>query len=81
MYFVISSSTSSSYCLKMYKITNSLKKKANALFGSISSVFVSVATVVRSDLSSHGKVIRNARAVPDSVFISVMKVLWPPGIC
>lgn len=27
MYFVISSSTSSSYCLKMYKMTNSLKKK------------------------------------------------------
>lgn len=63
----------------MYEITNSLKKEfPKALFGSISSVFVTVATVVRSD---HGKVIRNVCAVPETVFIFVMKVLWPPGIC
>lgn len=47
----------------------------------MSSVFATVATVVRLDLSTHGKVIRNACTVPETVFVFVMKVFWPPGIC
>lgn len=45
---------------------------SKALFGSISSVLV--ATIVRSDLSAHGKVIRNSCPVPETVFISVMEL-------
>lgn len=37
----------------------------------ISSVLV--ATVVRSDLSAHGKVIRNSCPVPEMAFTSVME--------
>ena len=52
-----------------------------ALFGGICSEFFNIATVVRSDFSAHGKVIRHACAVLATVFVFMMKVLWPPGIC
>lgn len=48
------------------------KQLSKAFSGSIFSVFV--ATMVRSDLSAHGKVIPNSCPVPEMVFISVMKV-------
>lgn len=60
------------------------KKKKNFLklyLAAYLLLFVAVASVVSRDLSTHGKVIRNAGAVPETVFIFVMKVLWPPGIC